>query len=209
MHYLDDIFCCRETNAEVAVVVVANALGMFPRHIINGEIQLALFLLHRFCTTDKGFDAALHDHIVSHVEMLDADAASDEQLTMRILAESFDETQPALFPNVKLLIKDPTHAARRLTRNSWKADCYLSGVFAQIITSGEGIVSLIQNSADLRGIFKDNVTADPTIDLNIHNLGFAPHRFDSQVSCNIQAKQKQEHRDHKRERSKAIIGNNW
>jgi hypothetical protein len=72
--------------------------------------------LKQFCTpcleppsggrTGAMLDATLFQHIAKHVEVVATDAASDELLAGRMLVES-------LFPHIKLLLKDKTHASRR------------------------------------------------------------------------------------------------
>ena len=132
-------------------------------------------IITRFCTLPSGeVDEQLFQHICHKVEFLQADAASDEQLTMR-----FSEQE--LFMNVRVIDKDPTHAARRLLRNAWQADPYLSSVLSQYISSPEAMVSVIQYSADLKHLFEATVLQDEDAPFSIKNLGFAAHRFDSQT----------------------------
>jgi hypothetical protein len=64
------------------------------------------------------FDAALYEHIRSRIEFFDADAASDEQRVGRLLrgkAATVDRLE--CLPNVKLLMRDRSHAA---TRSDWR-----------------------------------------------------------------------------------------
>lgn len=83
-------------------------------------------------------------HVLSTVELCVADAAADEQKVFRDLAGHAG--RDASFPNVKMVLRDHTHAATRLTKNPWKADPYLSSVFAKTITDRGCITALIRNS---------------------------------------------------------------
>ena len=61
-------------------------------------------------------DNDLFEHLRSIVEVVDADAAADEQRAIRILqgtAQSMAITQRAFFPNLKVVLRDRTHAATR------------------------------------------------------------------------------------------------
>jgi hypothetical protein len=58
----------------------------------------------------------LFEHLRLIVEVVDADAAADEQRAIRILqgtAKSMAITQRAFFPNLKVVLRDRTHAATR------------------------------------------------------------------------------------------------
>ena len=130
-------------------------------------------VINSFCTLASGdLDEQLKQHICQRTEFLQADGASDEQLTMRFAEQD-------LLHGVRLLDKDPTHAARRLLRNAWKADPYLDSVLAQYITSPESMVSLIQYSPDLKSLFEVAVLNDDNAPFSVRNMGWAAHRFDS------------------------------
>lgn len=65
------------------------------------------------CCEEK-YDQSLNDHLRFKVEILNADAASDEQLAARCMRKtSLLQTTAALFPNAKICLKDPAHASRR------------------------------------------------------------------------------------------------
>ena len=75
---------------------------------------------------DLGF--SVYDHVLADwLEQLKA----DEQLAGSLLrGQSLDGLNycKALLPNVKVLHRDKTHAARRLCSRGWKADAYLHSV---------------------------------------------------------------------------------
>ena len=61
-------------------------------------------------------DLQLFEHLRSIVEVVDADAAADEQRALRILqggAKSMTIACKKFFPNVKVILRDRTHAATR------------------------------------------------------------------------------------------------
>ena len=149
---------------------------------LSGEICNAIErILRRFCTVNEEFDGDLYEHIRSCVELLDADAASDEQRSLRLLTAS-------LFRNVKIQVRDPAHCARRLATSPWAVDAYLADVHSFYIQSQDSITNVIQHSPDLRNMFGDNVTqlqANVNLPLSesslkrIRSLDYAAHRFES------------------------------
>ena len=61
-------------------------------------------------------DDAVHEHLRNIVEVFSADAATDEQLVGRELTAAFRtdiSTIAPVLPNVKMVAKDPSHAAKR------------------------------------------------------------------------------------------------
>ena len=61
-------------------------------------------------------DEALHEHLRGIIEVFSADAATDEQLVGRELTAAFKtdiSTIAPVLPNVKMVAKDPSHAAKR------------------------------------------------------------------------------------------------
>lgn len=74
-------------------------------------------------------DVQLMARVLNAVEIYNADGAADEQLAGRMLkGQKLDDLiySPALMPNLKVVHKDKTHAARRLATRGWAADAYLS-----------------------------------------------------------------------------------
>jgi hypothetical protein len=60
------------------------------------------------------FDRTLHDNIKRRVELFDADAAADEQRVARLLrGKSTSGPQHEALPNLKVIMRDRTHAATR------------------------------------------------------------------------------------------------
>lgn len=128
-------------------------------------------ILDSFC----GEDTALLQHIRHHIELLNADAASDEQLSLRLLCQR-------LLPNVLARTRDRTHAARRILSRPWQADVVISKALETNIHGGQSMVSLIQNSPHFQEVFKgycQKIEANPVCCERIKNLSCRKHRFDS------------------------------
>lgn len=72
------------------------------------------------------FNAKLYEHIKSKIELFDADGAADEQRAARLL-RSNDQAQSECLPNLKLILRDRTHAATRsaLAHDASCASCFL------------------------------------------------------------------------------------
>lgn len=83
-------------------------------------------------------DLELYNHLRSIVELMDADGASDEQRAMRLLqgkAHSVAIGNQTMFPNLKIVLRDRTHAATRhhhCTMNLPCAPVSLSAVVLQL-----------------------------------------------------------------------------
>ena len=114
------------------VVGVIFATGLWP----CGDTSVRA--IKKLC--DWQLDSRLFKHIIKHVECFTADAAGDEQLAGRLLASS------ALFPRLRLVIKDRAHGSRRLTSRGWGADEYIDGVLKTIVTGKGSIVRSIDAS---------------------------------------------------------------
>ena len=55
-------------------------------------------------------------HALQHVEMFSADGAANEQLAGRLLHPAVERAGTAdKLPNVKMILRDKAHTARRLT----------------------------------------------------------------------------------------------
>ena len=136
-------------------------------------------IVQRLCTVDGQFDNNLFDSIASKVELLDADAAPDEQRSLRLLTTH-------VFPNVKAQVRDPAHCARRLATTPWSVDKFLADVHSFYIQSQDSITNVIQHSPDLRQMFGGNVEqvhcdlplSEATLK-RIRSLDYAAHRFES------------------------------
>jgi hypothetical protein len=91
----------------------------------SSDVYLAtLQILRNFCTIHLAppspvnpsvsqFDESLYDYIKDHIELFDADAASDEQRVGRLLLGKSTVDQLEHLPNLKMILRDRAHAATR------------------------------------------------------------------------------------------------
>ena len=94
-------------------------------------------------------DPVLHEKLQNIIEVFAADAASDEQLVGRELSARFktdtNAMQPVL-PNLMMVGRDPSHAAKRSLSRPWATDEYLRTVMNMFIDGPDAICKLIQFS---------------------------------------------------------------
>ena len=83
-------------------------------------------------------DRALRQHLNTITKALDPDAAGDEQAAMRALRRTS-------MPNA-IVMRDHTHAARRVLTRPWKADSYMQDVVDTIVRRKQSVTALIQHS---------------------------------------------------------------
>lgn len=149
-------------------------LGMKSLGEHSGGAHLARVtqdIVSEFCTGDAQFEK----HFKSVVELLNADAAGDENVCLRILKRE-------AFQNVKAYTKDRTHAARRILSRPWSADETLATSLDKMVTGPSSMVTLIQNSNHLSQLFNGFVKkmgSDEVKSSRIKNLAYRKHRFDS------------------------------
>ena len=123
----EGVLCVRytastETSVHHGVVGFAHNWGTTSAHLVEAVQQV----LRDFCTDYQGrFDEGLLRHFCQVTELLNGDGASDEQRSIRLLSSVRGGTPP-VFPNIKVLVRDCTHGARRLTQRPWTVDRYLS-----------------------------------------------------------------------------------
>lgn len=85
----------------------------------EGLVKAMWKILECFCATDDGLDQALLKHIQQKVELLNADGASDEQVSLRLLASK-------CFSNIVARTRDRTHACQRILSRPWASDEVMS-----------------------------------------------------------------------------------
>ena len=91
---------------------------------VNNALSCIRKIISNFCTfgtlqpeiacssLPKSFDRALFQHFREHTEIYNTDAEQVMLLAGEALRTMRDGEEP-FFPNLKLVVKDPTHAARR------------------------------------------------------------------------------------------------
>ena len=101
-------------------------------------------------------------------ELLDADAAADEQLAARLLRAG-----AGMFSNAKAQQRDRTHASRRLISRPFAAIPEIKEVMEFFLLQSGSILKTINNSLVLQGKFAEFCKG------RARNLTFRMHRFNS------------------------------
>lgn len=109
--------------------VRAGILGhLLSRPGALGICAATIKILDKFCTERSGkktnagvLDKALRDHIVKITEAITVDSASDELLACSMLANGSSEEMEQVFTNHRVIIRDTTHASRKICERSIKA----------------------------------------------------------------------------------------
>jgi hypothetical protein len=107
-------------NRLEGVFGIARDFGTKSKDVFCATMQI----LRDFCTyhldppssVDQSacrFDASLYEHIKNHIELFDADAASDEQRVGRLLRGKSTVDRLECLPNIKMIMRDRAHAATR------------------------------------------------------------------------------------------------
>ena len=95
----------------------------------TGLVKATKRLLRKFCRQFSGsppgpsgqravpgpLDMVLFRNVTQTTELFDADAAKDENVALRQMGQpaNQDDVAAALFPNLRLVVKDKTHASKR------------------------------------------------------------------------------------------------
>jgi hypothetical protein len=134
-------------------------------------------------------DTDLFNKVCSAIELINADAASDEQLAGQMMKgrllgqRSIDLT---LMGNVKSVHKDKAHASRRIAHRGFAADDYLHDCEQAAIGRGS-FVQQIQHSKQLQRVFNAHAAAagcssEDGVDLTgVHNMGAVTVRWEASV----------------------------
>ncbi len=121
--------------------------------------------------------------VLEKVEMLCVDSASDELLSgqvMRYGSENLADYNNGVAPNLKLVIRDATHAARRCSQKPEAADEFLTTLVRTLFSSKDSITQRIHNSHQWTQAFKEYADdIDAKIGPQVSNLKAAKHRHES------------------------------
>ena len=125
-------------------------------------------------------DLQLEAHILHHIEAVTVDSASDELLACEMMRGCGGLT-PQSTPNLKCIIRDATHAARRVTSKPEKADPFLQEIHNKLISSKASISQILHNSTTLWGPrFAARVKElDDHIGIEVRNVRACKHRHES------------------------------
>ena len=130
-------------------------------------------------------DQRLIDTIRRAIFAFNADKASDEQLTGRLLQpgsgraplESEVRLHLRKLPNLRFVLFDKAHAAQRIQKRTWQKDPMLEKWTKLVLLGPQAIVHQLDCSHALKARFKHHVESlgerFPT------NIGWRAHRFDS------------------------------
>ena len=105
------------------------------------------------------------------------DAAADEQLAGRLM-----KAAGGFFSKAKKVLRDPTHASRRLLSRPFEAVPEIAQVHSTMVTGGEGMPHTIQCSGVLGNIFAQycqEMDQGAVSGRRIRSLQMRKHRFDS------------------------------
>ena len=106
-------------------------------------------------------------------EVLVADAAADEQLALRMMRQ--DAT---MFPETKMVVRDPTHAVQRVLQRPFAAVPEIHLVHSVLITRSDSFTRTIQCS-DVLGAAFARFYKKIEGNTRIRNLQMRKHRFNS------------------------------
>ncbi|CAE7324979.1 unnamed protein product [Symbiodinium microadriaticum] len=126
-----------------------------------------------FCCDDDD----LVQHVRTITELIDMDAASDEQLAGRLMRAS-----GAFFPGAKQVLRDPTHATRRLLSRPFAAIPQIATIHSTLVTGLNAMPHTIQCSGVLGNVFSKHCSeldSHAVTGKRIKSLQMRHHRFDS------------------------------
>ncbi len=93
-------------------------------------------------------------HLRHTVMCLTVDSASDEVLSGEMMrCKTLNTTQIALTPGLKYVIRDKTHASRRVISRPWAADPTLANIVWMMCRGRVSISQMIQHSKEIRRVF--------------------------------------------------------
>ena len=146
--------------------------------------QATVLGLTDFCTRRQGaptgvravpeLDKPLLDRFLAKTRIANADGASDEQRALRGLKK--------VFRGLQYVMKDKTHASRRIAKKPWATDSFLNELIETAVSGKESIVNLVGNSDDIRRIFNKHCKATEDAAIaggRVKNLSYAKQRYDS------------------------------
>ena len=123
------------------------------------------------------FDHELYEHIRLAVEALAVDSASNETVS----ATDMSVAARGLTPNLKWILRDAAHCARRLLGRLWAGDSLLSDILGIICQWRDSIGQLIQHSFELRQMYAQCCAeaGDAAVTTEFATLRAAKHRIET------------------------------
>ena len=145
-------------------------------------------LCTKFCDAPCGCSAtptampSLVAHVRQSVMCITVDSAGDELLASEMMRnQSLAQTERALTPNLKFVLRDAAHASRRIISRPWNADPYLRDVALMMAQGRSSVAKLVQNSTETSRVFAGYVKSSESsvVKSAIKNMRAASHRFES------------------------------
>lgn len=132
----------------------------------------------RGASPDEANDA---NTILQKVEALTVDAAADELLAGELMRGRCNLGQDRVMcPNLKLVVRDKTHASRRTTQKPETCDAFLTELVCKLFTDKGSITQLIHHSHVWSAHFATYVQdVEEKIGKGIKNVKGAKHRHES------------------------------
>ena len=141
-------------------------------------------------------DEPLLLHMCSIVEVFNADAAADEQLSADILQKGIPNivgggapvgpvlngSGAPIFANLLVVNRDKAHAARRIVSRTWQCDQYLDAIAQGIVMGQHSVVQLIRHKDTWRSRHARHLRQlqhTPVWTKALTGVVGAKHRFDS------------------------------
>ena len=100
--------------------------------------------------------AATLQHILDHVEMFSADGAANEQLAGRLLHPLVQRSCKAAvkLKNLKMVLRDKAHSARRLTMRTFAVDPKLEALHSIMLSASPPIAKMSRYSRPCQEVFE-------------------------------------------------------
>lgn len=155
-------------------------LGLKARGLYNGTI----LILQEFATSGLGtpersgqsglgkIDQAIVDVLKNKVELIAADAASDETLAGKMLK--------SYFQNIKIRAWDKAHATKRVLKRTWAADEFMKQTANDLVLGDLAICQKVRYSSLFKAKFEQAIgELTGNACRRIKDLSSASHRFTS------------------------------
>ena len=132
------------------------------------------------CHQKRILKKPLFEKVKKKILCITVDSAGDELLSGEMMRDRSLGSLKVHTPNLKYVIRDCTHASRRLGSRPSAADPYLKEVVLMMARSRSSMARIIQNSLEVQRIFKDHCnTSFKCIGNVVANMRSALHRFES------------------------------
>ncbi len=117
--------------------------------------------------------------ILAKVEVLTVDSAADELLAGHLMRRGDDEAV-RITPNLRLVIRDVTHNARRTFRKPETADDYLQKLVDTLFLDNKSIMQSIEHSLVWKATFERYIQdIENRVGVRVRNVRAAKHRHKS------------------------------